>query len=108
MAIRISLGLMINAGLHLASSRGSHLRWTRDRSRVNWEEFVRCQVKTKETFSEAEGQFSDRNGDVLMNVHSPISGGILLSLRCSARVRHCLRLLVGVVDWCASLLVRLI
>ena len=22
----------------------AHLRWTRDRSRVNWEEFIRCQV----------------------------------------------------------------
>ena len=22
----------------------AHLRWTRDRSRANWEEFVRCQV----------------------------------------------------------------
>ena len=30
---------------------------------------------------------------------------ILLSLQCSARVRHCLRLLVRVVDWCLSLLV---
>ena len=28
-----------------------------------------------------------------------ISGGLLLSLRCSANVRHCLRLLVRVVDW---------
>ena len=31
-----------------------------------------------------------------------ISGGPLLRLRCSARVCHCLRLLVGVVDWCAK------
>ena len=23
----------------------AHLRWTRDHSRVNWEEFVRCQVR---------------------------------------------------------------
>ena len=23
----------------------AHLRWTRDCSRVNWEEFVRCQVR---------------------------------------------------------------
>ena len=23
----------------------AHLRWTRDRSRVTWEEFVRCQVR---------------------------------------------------------------
>ena len=31
----------------------AHLRWTRDRSRVNWEEFVFCQVRANETYSEA-------------------------------------------------------
>ena len=49
----------------------AHLRWTRDHSRVNWEEFVRCQVRANETYSEAKRQFSDRNSDVLMNVQSP-------------------------------------
>ena len=49
----------------------AHLRWTRDRSRVNWEEFVRYQVRDNETYSEAKRQFSDRNRDVLMNVQSP-------------------------------------
>ena len=49
----------------------AHLRWTRDRSRVNWKEFVCCQVRANETYSEAKRQFSDRNSDVLMNVHSP-------------------------------------
>ena len=39
----------------------AHLRWTRDRSRVNWEEFVRYQVRANETYSEAKRQFSDRN-----------------------------------------------
>ena len=29
----------------------SHLRWTSDHSRVNWEEFVRCQVRANETYS---------------------------------------------------------
>ena len=28
----------------------AHLRWTRDRSLVNWEEFVRCQVRANETY----------------------------------------------------------
>ena len=46
----------------------AHLRWTRDRSWVNWEEFVRYQVRANETNSEAKRQFSDRNNDVLMNV----------------------------------------
>ena len=49
----------------------AHLRWTRDRSRVNLEEFVRYQVRANETYSEAKRQFSDRNRDVLMNVQSP-------------------------------------
>ena len=49
----------------------AHLRWTRDRSRVNWEEFVQCQVRANETYSEAKIRFSDRNRDVLMNVQSP-------------------------------------
>ena len=30
----------------------AHLRWKRDRSRVNWEEFVRCQVRANETYSD--------------------------------------------------------
>ena len=37
-----------------------------------------------------------------------ISGGPLSRLRCAARVRHCLRLLVRVVDSCVIQLVRLI
>ena len=49
----------------------AHLRWTRDRSRVNWEEFVRCQVRANETYSEAKRQFSDRNRNFLMNIQSP-------------------------------------
>ena len=49
----------------------AHLRWTRDHSRVNWEEFVHYQVRAKETYSEAKRQFSDKNRDVLMNVQSP-------------------------------------
>ena len=48
----------------------AHLRWTRDRSRVNCEEFVHCQVRANETYSEAKRQFSDRKRDVLINVHS--------------------------------------
>ena len=46
----------------------AHLRWTRDRSWVNWEEFVHYQVRANETYSEAKHQFSDKNPDVLMNV----------------------------------------
>ena len=47
--------------------------------------------------------------DTHLWIPSPlIRGGPFLSLLCSARARYCLCLLVGVVDWCASLLVRLI
>ena len=48
----------------------AHLWWTRDRSRVNWEEFVHYQVRANETYSEAKHQFSVKNRDVLMNVQS--------------------------------------
>ena len=49
----------------------AHLRWTRDRSLVNWEEFVLCQVRANETYSEAKRQFSNRNRAVHMNFQSP-------------------------------------
>ena len=48
----------------------AHLRSTRDRSLVNYEEFVRCQVRANETYLEAKRHFSDRNRAVLMNVQS--------------------------------------
>ena len=49
----------------------AHLRCTRDHSWVNWEEFVCCQMRANETYSEAKDQFSDRNSAVLMNAQSP-------------------------------------
>ena len=49
----------------------ANIWWTRDRSRVNWDEFVCYQVRANETYSEAKRRFSDRNRDVLMNVQSP-------------------------------------
>ena len=33
------------------------LRWTRDRSRVTWEEFVHCPVRANETYSEAKRHY---------------------------------------------------
>ena len=47
------------------------LFWTRGRSRVNWEEFVCCQVRANETYSVAKRQFSASNRNVLMNAQSP-------------------------------------
>ena len=49
----------------------AHLRRTRERPRVNWEEFARCQGRANETNSDASRQFSDRSGAILMNVQSP-------------------------------------
>ena len=86
----------------------AHLRWTRDCSRVNWEAFVRCQVRANETYSEAKYQFSVRNIDVLMNVESPHKWWSTLESLCSARVRHCLPWSVRMGDWCVSRLERLI
>ena len=48
----------------------AHLRWTHDRCRVNWNEFVCCQVRANETYSEDKRQLSDRNRDIRMNVQS--------------------------------------
>ena len=89
----------------------AHLRWTNDRSELNREEFLSCLVRANETYSAAKRQFSVRSSDAVMFVGMPsplICGDPLLSLLCSARFRHCLSLWVGVVDWCTSLLVRLI
>ena len=67
-----------------------HLRWARDRSRVNWDEFVHCQVRANETYSDSEAkrQFSARSRDVLMNAQSPHKWwstlNFLLCLLCSA------------------------
>ena len=69
---RISLSLMIDRCRHTFDlKQEAHLWWSRDHSLVNWEEFVCCQVRANETYLEAKCQFSDRNRDVLMNVHSP-------------------------------------
>ena len=46
----------------------AHLQWTRDCSRVNWVEFVHCQVRANETYWETKLQISGRNRAVLLNV----------------------------------------
>ena len=51
--------------------QGPHLRWTRDRSRVNWDEFVRYQRRANAAYAEAMRQFSVRSRDVLMNAQCP-------------------------------------
>ena len=49
----------------------AHRRWSRDRSRVNWDEFVHYQWRANVIYAEARGQFSVRNRDVLMNAQCP-------------------------------------
>ena len=61
---------MINAGMLLASSRMLIVGGKSGKT-LNWEEFVRCQVRANETYYEAKLQFIDRNRAVLMNVQSP-------------------------------------
>ena len=51
--------------------QGAHLRWTRDRSRINWDEFVHYQRNANAVYAEATRQFSVRSRDVLMNAQCP-------------------------------------
>ena len=49
----------------------ANLRWTHDRSRVNWDEFVHYQRRAYAVYAEAMRQFSARSRDVLMNAQCP-------------------------------------
>ena len=86
----------------------AHLPWTRNRSRVNWEELVRCQVIANETYSDPKRQFSDINRDVLMNVQSPHKWWHTLKSAVFGSSSSLPPLVSGEVDWCVSRLVRLI
>ena len=86
----------------------AHLQWTRDRSQVNWEEFVRCQVRANETYTEAKHQFSVRNIDVLMNVQSPHKWWSTLKSSVFGSSSSLPPLVGPGGDWCVSRLERLI
>ena len=59
---RISLGLVMTTALYAFDlKQEAHLRWTRDRSRVNWDEFVLYQRKANVVDAEAGRQFSVRS-----------------------------------------------
>ena len=81
--------------------QGAHLRWTRDHSRVNWDEFVHYQRRANAVYAQAMHQFSVRSRDVLMNAQCPHKWWSTL---CSAhvRVRLFLLLLGRVVVWSVS------
>ena len=107
-ATRISLGLMLNAGMLLASSmrlifvaQVIALGWPgKSLSTVKWELMKPTRRPSVSLVPET-----------WMFLWMPsllINGGPLLSLLCSAWVRHCRRLLVEVVDWCENRLAKLI
>ena len=51
--------------------QGAHLRWTRDRSRVNCYELVHYQRRANVVYAEAMRQFTVRSRDVPMNTRVP-------------------------------------
>ena len=51
--------------------QGTHLQWTRDRSRVSWDEFVHYQRRANAVNAKTMRQFSVRNRDILMNAQCP-------------------------------------
>ena len=57
--------------LALDIKHGAHLRWTRDSSRVNWDEFVHYQRRANDVYAGAMSQFSVRSRDVLMHAQCP-------------------------------------
>ena len=85
----------------------AHIRWNRDRYRVNWEEFVCCRELMKLTRRPSVSLVTET--EMFLWMPSPlITGGPLLRLLCSSWVRYCHRLLVRVLDWCESRLVSMI
>ena len=67
------MNLSLNDDCRLAFDieQWAHLRWTRDRSRVNWDEFVHYQRRANAVYTEAISQFSVRSWDVLLNAQCP-------------------------------------
>ena len=104
----IGLGLMINAGMLLASfvrlifGENMIALWlTGKSSSTLMPELMKPAPRIIVRLVTETGMF-------LWTFSLLISAGPLLSLQCSARVCHCLFSLVRVMDWCMSRLVRLI
>ena len=94
-ATRISLGLMINAGMLLAFRR---LIFGRPMIALGLTGKSLSTVKCEnETYSEAKRQYCARNRDVLMNAQSPHKWWSTLKFS----------VLVEVFDWCTSRLAKL-
>ena len=104
---------MINAGMLLASSRRKIFDGPEIRSRVNWKEFVYCQVSRQTHLTSMDptrrpSVSLSETGIFLWMPSLLISGSLLLSLLCSAWFGLSILLLVEMVDWCASRLVKMI
>ena len=68
---RINLSLNDDFRLGFDIKQGAHLRWTCDRSRVNWNEIIHYQRRANAVYAEAMHQFSVRSLEVLMNAYCP-------------------------------------
>ena len=68
---RINLGLMINAGMLVSSSKRLSFGKPVITLGLTGKSLSCCQVRANETYSEAKCQLGDRNRDVCMNVQSP-------------------------------------
>ncbi|KAK3876715.1 hypothetical protein Pcinc_018527 [Petrolisthes cinctipes] len=55
----------------LRVKQGAYRRWTRDRCRAKWDEFIDCQRMANGVYAEAEQQFKNGARDVLLNARSP-------------------------------------
>ncbi|KAK3891121.1 hypothetical protein Pcinc_004990 [Petrolisthes cinctipes] len=53
------------------SISGAYRRWTRDRCRAKWDEFIDCQRMANGVYVEAEQRFNSGARDVLLNARSP-------------------------------------
>ena len=49
----------------------AYRQWSRDHSRVNWDEFVHCQRRANVIYAKAGHQFNVRRRDVLKNAQCP-------------------------------------
>ena len=105
---RKNLDLMINAGILLASSRRFSFGGPVIALALTGKSLFEARWEPMKPTQRPSVSLVIETGMFLWTFSPLISGGQLLSLRCSARVHRCLRSLVRVVDWCVSRLVRLI
>ena len=82
----------------------AYIRWTREVSRVNWDEFVNYQRRASAAYAEAMSQFSVRSRDVLMNSQCLHKWSTLKSALFGSSSDSSLPPLIGaVVVWSVSL-----